>query len=67
MLNRKLGTETEQGRVRAVDTSYPIDVLFHEGKWFILDGVHRLIKTHQEGKEKITARVFPNERLEEIH
>ena len=66
VLNGKAGSEKEQERVVAVDMSYPIEVLFHEGKWFILDGVHRWIKAVQEGKEEITVRVFPKERLEEI-
>ncbi len=60
------GSSNEQARVGAVDMTYPLDVLFHEGKWFILDGVHRLIRARQEGREKITVRIFPNERLEEI-
>ncbi len=66
VLSKNPGSEKEQERMVAIDMSYPIDVLFHEGKWFILDGVHRWIKALAEGDEKINVRVFPNKRLEEI-
>ncbi len=66
VLTRKSGTEKEQERVKNINTNYPIDVLFHEGKWFILDGVHRLIRILQEGQGSISVRVFPNERFHEI-
>ncbi len=66
VLQQKPGSEIEQKRVARVDMTYPIDILFHEGRWFILDGVHRLIKALQEGRESIPVRIFPNERLDEI-
>jgi hypothetical protein len=66
VLDKKLGATQHQKRVSEVDMDYPIDIMFHEGKWFILDGVHRLARALQEEKRIMNVRIFPSDRLEEI-
>lgn len=66
VINKKPGTKQEQLRVECADLSYPIDILKHNDRWIILDGVHRLVKTYQAGETKIKVRIFPKARLGEI-
>src|SRR5688572_15298188 len=66
ILHKKPGSTNEQRRLKEADESIPIIVLYHNNKWFVLDGIHRLIKAYQKGEQKIATRVFPEERLPEI-
>ena len=56
----------EWARMTRVDLSFPLDVLCYNGRWIVLDGVHRLMKAYMAGAETVTVRVFPPERLSEI-
>ena len=45
-------------RVQAADLSFPLHVYWHNDRWTILDGVHRLLKATMEGRAIITAMVL---------
>ena len=43
-------------KVNKADLKYPIDIYFHQGKWIILDGVHRFTKAIRLGHKIIKVR-----------
>lgn len=53
-------------RVLAADLSFPIHVTWHNGRWTILDGVHRLLKATMEGNAHIAAMVLSEEDFQGI-
>lgn len=46
-------------RVLKADTSYPIDVMWQDDRWVILDGLHRLVKLVNEGRRDVAVRKIP--------
>jgi hypothetical protein len=66
VINKEEGTSAEQKRVENVDISYPIELFENEGKYFILDGLHRLVKLYNQKSELIKVRITPKERFSEI-
>jgi hypothetical protein len=42
-------------KAELADTRYPIHVTFHNGRWIILDGYHRLLKSLLNGASTIKA------------
>ncbi|MEI9995218.1 MAG: hypothetical protein WDM91_11535 [Rhizomicrobium sp.] len=50
-------------RLARSDTSYPIDIAWHEDRWVVLDGVHRLAKLHRDGAQTVRVRVVPQTML----
>ena len=66
VIHKASGSESEQRRVAEADLSYPVDIMENKGRWFVLDGLHRLAKAYQQGQEKIRVRIIPRARLPEI-
>jgi len=66
VLNKEEGTSQEYERMLQADTSYAIDVFFANGKWYVLDGLHRLAKLHAKGEKEIHVHKIPKERFHEI-
>ncbi len=66
VINKEVGTIVEQKRVEDVDINYPIDLFENEGKYFILDGLHRLVRLYNNKSEMIRVRIIPKERFPEI-
>ncbi len=68
--NQVLGdptTFTEQyQRTRNADLSWPIHVLWHNDRWTILDGVHRLLKASHEERTVIASKVLSDEDYRDI-
>ncbi len=56
----------EYARTMQSDTSYPIDIMFNKGRWLILDGLHRLMKSVDAGKQTVTVRKIPRELVPKI-
>jgi hypothetical protein len=46
-------------RTMAADLGYPLDLLFRNGQWVILDGVHRLLKADLLGLTNVQVRRLP--------
>jgi hypothetical protein len=46
-------------RMMAADLGYPLDLLFRNGRWVILDGVHRLLKADVLGLSHVRVRRLP--------
>lgn len=49
----------EYERILAVDTNYPIDIMWWRERWLILDGLHRLMKKVIEGSDDVQVRKIP--------
>lgn len=47
--------------VNGADLGYPIEIYLHQGKWIILDGVHRFTKAVRLGHRKIMVRRISDE------
>ena len=52
---------THAKRVNEVDLKFPIDIYLHQGKWIILDGVHRFTKAVRLGHKTIKVRKVSEE------
>lgn len=58
--------QKEYDRTMESDLSHPIDIMENKGRWLILDGLHRLMKSSILGMEKVNVRIIPRDRIEEI-
>jgi hypothetical protein len=43
----------------AADLGFPLDLLFRNDRWVILDGVHRLLKADLLGLSQVRVRRLP--------
>ena len=66
VMNRASDTMIEQKRVESVDIKYPIDLFENDGKLFVLDGLHRLVKLYNQKQKRIQVRIIPKERFREV-
>lgn len=53
-------------RTMASDLSNPIDVTLRNDRWFVLDGVYRLLKARMLGALSVRVRKVPPESLERL-
>jgi hypothetical protein len=53
-------------RTLDADLSWPIHAMRHNGRWTILDGVHRLLKATMEGREAIEVMMLGPEEYRSI-
>lgn len=54
-------------RVLKSDLQYPICIARNKyGKWFILDGTHRLTKAYLNRQKTVKVKIIPKERISEI-
>jgi hypothetical protein len=51
--------EEHYQRAMAADLGYPLDLLFRNDRWVILDGVHRLLKADVLGLSNVRVRRLP--------
>ena len=49
----------EFDKVMSSDVVFPLDIMFWKNRWLLLDGLHRLLKLKQLGKQKIKVRKVP--------
>ncbi len=56
----------EYERTMRADLVHPIDITENRGRWLILDGLHRLIKTSILGAKRVKVRKVRHERIPEI-
>jgi hypothetical protein len=55
--------EEHYRRAMAADLGYPLDLLFRNDRWVILDGVHRLLKADVLGLSNVRVRRLPTAML----
>jgi hypothetical protein len=55
--------EEQYQRAMATDLGYPLDLLFRNDQWVILDGVHRLLKADVLGLSNVRLRRLPTAML----
>lgn len=53
-------------RTMESDINYPIDIMFIKGRWLILDGLHRLMKSIYLGHKHVTVRKVPHSMIAQI-
>ena len=53
----------EYGRMQRASLVFPIEITWFRSRWLILDGVHRLLKAHEQGLEQIMVRKVPRNAL----
>jgi hypothetical protein len=53
----------EYERTMKADLVYPIDIMENKGRWLILDGLHRLMKSKIEGFKTVKVRKIPREEI----
>ena len=56
----------EYERTMKADLVHPIDIMENKGRWLILDGLHRLMKSSSFGLDKIKVRKVPRSYIPEI-
>jgi len=55
LANPEIYTE-EFERTTKADLSHPLDIMFWKNRWLLLDGLHRLVKAHTLGMNKVKVR-----------
>lgn len=53
-------------RIMKSDLNYPLDIMENKGRWLLLDGLHRLVKSTILGNNKVKVRIIPREKIPEI-
>lgn len=66
VINKEVGTTIEQKRVKNVEVKYPIELFKNDGKYFILDGLHRLTNLYINKLEMLRVRIIPKDRFWEV-
>jgi hypothetical protein len=66
IINSPDNYKQEYERTMKCDLSYPIDIMENKGKWLILDGLHRLMKSKIMGLKKVKVRKIPRDEIKNI-
>lgn len=53
----------EYRRTQAASLVFPLEITWFRGRWLILDGVHRLLKAHEQGHDEMMVRKVPRRLL----
>jgi hypothetical protein len=56
----------EHKRTMKCDLSHPIDIMENKGRWLILDGLHRLVKSKILGHTTVKVRKIPRSMIPQI-
>lgn len=56
----------EYERTMKTNLDYPIDIMRNKGRWLILDGLHRLMKSKILGLKKVKVRKIPRSEIPKI-
>lgn len=60
------GYPYQSSRLEACDPERPIDLLVYEGRRWILDGTHRLVRRYIDGIEEVLARIHDQSVVSDI-
>ncbi|HNZ86355.1 MAG TPA: hypothetical protein PLD95_02010 [bacterium] len=66
VINNPKKHKKEYERIMLCDLKYPLDIMENNGKWLLLDGLHRLTKAYIQGNKTVVVRKIPRERIPEI-
>ena len=66
VLNNPEKYKEHYDRIMNSDINYPIDVMFNKGRYVILDGVHRLVKSKLLGMKYANVRIIPRDEIKNI-
>ena len=58
--------EAEYYRALQTDRIHPIDIMENHDRFFVLDGLHRLMKAAIDGKTKVPVRIIPRNLIPKI-
>lgn len=56
----------EYARTMRANTKYPIDIMYNNDRWLILDGLHRLMKLVDQGQKTVTVRKISRDLIPQI-
>lgn len=56
----------QYARTLNADLRYPLHVTLNEGRWTIMDGIHRLLKAEMLNRDHVPVRKVPAAAFEEI-
>jgi len=57
VINEVPGSASQRKRVEEVDLNFPILISKENGRWLIVDGVHRLVKGYLKKQQTISAKI----------
>ncbi|MBS3117789.1 ParB-like nuclease domain-containing protein [Candidatus Woesearchaeota archaeon] len=66
VINNPDNFKEEYSRTMKADMTYPIDIMKNNGRWLILDGLHRLVKSKILGYSKVKVRKIPRSEVPNI-
>lgn len=58
--------QEEYGRTLKADLIHPIDIMENKGRWLILDGLHRLMKSYILKLDKVQVRKISRDYISDI-
>ncbi len=64
VINEIPGSASHRRRIENVDMEHPILVFKKNGKWLIIDGVHRLVKAYLNGQQTILVKIITQDLIE---
>ncbi len=59
------GSKIHRERVMEADLQFPILLIEKNGKWLVIDGVHRLVKAFEAGHQTIKAKIFTQKMVDQ--
>jgi hypothetical protein len=54
---------SEYRRTQAASLVFPVEITWYRGRWLILDGIHRLLKAHEQAHDVMMVRKVPKKHL----
>ena len=66
VINKIPESTTHQQRVVKSDLQFPILLTQKNGKYLVIDGVHRLVKAFEAGHKTIKAKIFTTEQIKQF-
>jgi ASC-1-like (ASCH) protein len=66
VINNPEAHKKEYERTMKADLIHPIDIMENKGRWLILDGLHRLMKSRIQGANKVSVRKIPRDFIPQI-
>ncbi len=66
VINKIPSSSTHQQRIIEADLQFPILLTEKNGKWLVIDGVHRLVKAFEARHKTIRAKIFTAEQIKQL-